>query len=1306
MKARSRLLPLLAISASIAAATTHQFWNVGGTGGDGIWGTGPGDKNWNLTPDGSVANTTWPDPSDHVAVFQDSFGGTVTVFDPVQAGGIRQTGADYTVNAGVITLVNDATSVRPSGHVQAGTLTINSVLAGTAGLAKTGPGTLRLASANTFTGTTAIDAGTLNLTGSLASTDVQIATGATLTDANGGLAPATVVTNAGTLNLSADDTITNYLSNGGSLTGSGTLTANTAELNKGSFVSGSLAAGDLKITGEVTLSGFASATTTTVQFGTLVLTGTLASPAVSILAGATLGDSSGGLAADAAITNAGTLSLGAPQTVASYTQNGTGRLIGGGQRLTTTQGATLNGGSVTASLWGDITSTGDVLITGPIGGGTLAVTGGLLTLNGVSTNPTVTIAANAGMLTSAGRLGIQANLTNAGTLTVTGRNTLRTYVQEAGGTLAGSAELVPNTATLNGGTIAGILSGGTITSTGDVLVSGAIDGRILNVTGGILNLTGTATLGVRASIAAGATLLDAGGGLDGDVVNAGTLAVNAADTIESYIQNGSGSLTGSGVLTVTGGAVLTGGTIAGALSGHLTSTGDVLVSGTLGGGPLNVTGGTLTLSGISNNPLVAIASGATVVDESGSLATEAVVTNAGELTISANDTITTYLSNGGVLSEATRRASGALAGRSSRSVVESWAAGNPSNAAAWLAALASSAGYSLTATDAFLNDGSLVSSNLIATTLTSNGAVTITGSATADRFNVASGTLTNTGVMIATSSLDLAGGSRLVAGGAQSYALLTTSGSGAGTWQGDLTNPATVAPGGVGGIGTLRVTGNFTNAPTGTLALDAGAGGSDGLAASGTATFGGTLALSQAGAPIPAFVPLTVVAAAAYAGNFTALTEDLDGAVWFNPVNGTITRILPPACGAAFGATRNQGAVWASLYDDVIDPGSANITLGADGLPVVTSGVASGANPDLLWALAASFTPAGLNAAVLNRLSPEVYTGLSDYAVQATRTHQRTALDAPALARVARPQPTDSKGGSKAATVANPGSVQWDLFGAIDHFNVNSDSSADLADYELDGTGFIAGVRGDLTDWLRLAWYAAVNEGTVTGPLVDADASGFSLGLLGELLLNERRGTRLTAGLSYGTHEFDGSRGSVVATAGGWQPGRAGFSNAESDAVELFIGIETVAWHTDRFRLIPAIGLRQAWSTMDSIAENAGGPGGPLALAVGGDSHSATLAEVSLLAEAALTDQLTLRGIAGFNAGFGDDPHALKATLSPGGRPFGVTADGLTGDAFFLGLGAEYLFTETIRVGLNYRADFRDDADVQQVVGLSSTFRF
>jgi hypothetical protein len=1085
--------------------------------------------------------------------------------------------------------------------------------------------------------------------------------------------------------------------------------------------------------------------------GVLNLTGTSTNTPVAIGALATLVDANGGLATTAALTNAGILTVNAANTIASLTNtagavNGTGTLTVTGPSLfnggtlaapLTVNGtgggtfanailagtfngtAALDGATVSGTLSGPTTSIGNTLVSGNIGGGLLAVTGGTLTLTGTSTNPTVTLAAGSGLVDQTGGLDASSVLTNAGTLTVNAADTITSLTNNAGtvngtGTLTVTGPTLFNggtlatpltvngtgggtftnallagtfngTAALDGATVSGTLSG-TTTSTGNTLVSGSIGGGSLNVTGGMLNLTGTSTNN-PVTIGTLATLVDANGGLatTAALTNAGILTVNSADTITS-LANNAGTVNGTGTLNVTGATIFTGGTlaapltingngggsftnatIAGVFNGDTISTGNTLVSGSIGGGSLNVAGGTLNLTGSSINNPVTIGALATLVDANGGLASSAAITNAGILTVNAADTIATYLSNGGSLT-----------------------------------------GPALLATTSTtLNTGSSVSGYLGAGTLTSNGAVAISGNATAASFSIASGVLTNTGTLAATSQLNITGGATLIAGGTQTYNLLTTSGAGAGTWQGNLNNPTTVAPGGAGATGTLAVTGQFSNAPGGTLKLDLGAGGHDLVTVGGTATFGGKLDLNQL-SPIAPFVPVQVVAAGSYSGNFTTLTENLDGAAWFNPGNGTVMTLALPTAGGStlYGTTANQTAVWVSLYDDVIDPAATNVTYTPGGGYTITSGIANAGNPDLLNALAASTVAGGLNTAVLDRLSPEVYGGFQDYAIQATRSHQRAALDAPSLGFIQAPR-NPHAAGSKDAQVAPPAANPWEYFAAVDYFDTATDSSPNGADYDLSGYGFIAGARTTLSERVRVGGYVAADSGKLDGTLIDADAAGWSLGLFAKALVHERTHTVVSGGLSYGSYSFDGTRGSLIATGGGWSPASASFSNVDSDALELFLGISSIMYQDHGFRLLPAAGLRYVSGTMDGFAETSGAAGSPIALVVDRDSYQHALAELSLRAEADVTATLTLDGLLGVSVGLGgDDPTGLNARFATGSRPFRATAAGLDDDAVFLGLGANWRIRDNFAMGLHWRADFREDADMENTVGLSTSIRF
>lgn len=951
MKNRSAPLPAticlwIASFCGIAHGITLQYWNASGTGGDGIWGTSPGEKNWNAVPGAPAGNIAWPDTMDDVAVFQDLIGGVVTLSDPLQAAGIIQNGANYSINAGVITLVTDSSAANPFINVEVGILTIDSVIAGNNGLIKDGGGTLLLTGSNTYDGSTRIRNGSLNLTGSLASSDVSISSGTILLNENGGLSDSAILTNAGTFTLNTDDTISSYISNGGTITaGPGTLFTSSAALNDGSTLHGQLNTGSLTSDGAVLLSGTATAGGILIQSGTLTLSGTLASDSV----------------------------------------------------------------------------------------------------------------------------------------------------------------------------------------------------------------------------------------------------------------------------------------------------------------------------GISDN--------ASLLNQNSGLSTSATLTNAGSLTLHVNDTVTNYISNGGILTTG----QGAL-----------------------------------TTTNATLNDGSIVAGRLKATTLTSTEFVQVHGSISSSVINITSGTLTNTGTLgIAATLLNLNQGATLVAAGSQRYAILTTSGPGTATWRGDLKNTTTIAPGSLGSIGILGIRGNFTQSSGGTLALDLSAKAHDMLDISGKARFEGSLVLNQLGTTaIASFVPVTVVSASSYAGNFTSFSENLEGAVWFNPGNGSVTRIDIPTGGPSFfGSTRNQTSTWIALYDDVIAPGITNIH-SVPGGHDISSGIADTGNPDLLWALSSSFTSSGLNAALLNRLSPEVYGGMSDYAMQATRSHQRSALSAPAL------DPREGLGGNpkdstKAGKLNAAKPVDWEFFAAMDYFSGGTDNSPNEADYDFDGAGVLAGARTRPWERTQIAAYFGLDSGTINGNLIDADAFGYNLGVTGEYLLDEKSRTRLRAAMSYGAYLFDGSRQSVSATSAGWAPGNADFENLDVDAFDVFIGVDGIAWKKDELTLIPSAGLRYAMTTMDAFNESTGGAAGaPIALNVQRDHHESLLLEFGLLAQFQVNAKVSLWAENGLNFGLLDDSRELTASFAKGSRKMRANVRGLDDDTFYLGFGALYQINDNISASIGYRADIRSDAEAQQEMRISSSWRF
>ena len=649
----------------LAASGQNLFWQAPvGVGGnrDGNWSTTA--SNWDPVA-GNPPSTAWPNLGTETANFSTVEGGTVTVIGVIQTNAIiAGSGGAFVISGGTLTFVNPAPTINV-GNSGSGTLTVASAISATGlTLAKTGAGFLAL-SGSINVATFNIQGGSVSLSGN-------------------NLVDTAAVINAGTLTVNAADSVTTYTQNGtGTLAGSAALTATGGATLNGGTVSGGLL-GDTTSTGAVLVSGTVGGGSLSITGGVLTLTGSSTNTPVNISAGASLLDSTGGLAAGANVINAGTLTVNAADSVTTYTQNGTTGTLAGSAALTATGGATLNGGTVSGSLLGDTTSTGAVLVSGTVGGGSLSITGGVLTLTGSSTNTPVNISAGASLLDSTGGLAAGANVINAGTLTVNAADSVTTYTQNGPtGTLAGSAALTATGgATLNGGTVSGSLLGNT-TSTGAVAISGTVGGGSLSVTSGVLTFSGSSTSN-PVNIAGGATLIDTGNLSDtAAVTNAGTLTINAAETIAS-LTNNNGTVNGTGPLGVTGATLFTGGTldaplvvngtgggtfngaliagtfngtntlngattVSGSVNGNTTSTGTVAISGTVGGGSLSITDGVLTLTGTSTNTQIDILDGAKFINKTGGLSNSAIVINDGTMTINKAETIAKLTNSGKIV---------------------------------------------------------------------------------------------------------------------------------------------------------------------------------------------------------------------------------------------------------------------------------------------------------------------------------------------------------------------------------------------------------------------------------------------------------------------------------------------------------------------------------------------------------------------------------------------------------------------------------------------------------------------------------
>jgi fibronectin-binding autotransporter adhesin len=223
VKIRIHSLFIVTIVLSVITAPTQAgilYWDGTSIDGDANGGNGTWDTlltNWDTLATGGV-DSLWPTSgTDNDAVFGGT-AGTVTIDAAgVTANDLTFDTANYVVSGGKLTL-NGAASNTITNSVDA---TINSEIAGTTGLIKTGAGILTLGGVNTYTGTTTISAGTLKLgTGaSLASTGALAFSGNSTFDLGGNSQ------SFNNLSLGGQGAYTGTVTNGSlSLTGAGNVT--------------------------------------------------------------------------------------------------------------------------------------------------------------------------------------------------------------------------------------------------------------------------------------------------------------------------------------------------------------------------------------------------------------------------------------------------------------------------------------------------------------------------------------------------------------------------------------------------------------------------------------------------------------------------------------------------------------------------------------------------------------------------------------------------------------------------------------------------------------------------------------------------------------------------------------------------------------------------------------------------------------------------------------------------------------------------------------------------------------------------
>lgn len=567
------------VNLAFSSAGALQYWNGAVTSPNGSVNGGAGTWNattTNWTNAGGNATAAWG--IDGFAIFQGT-AGTVSVSNAggtISANGLQFAVGGYTVGGETLTLTGGSPIIRVGDGTAGGsamTATVNTVLAGSSGLAKTDLGKLVLGGTNTYTGGTTLSGGTLQI-----ASDANLGGAGGLTLAGGTLAitgatsssRAITVSNAtaNTIDNSAAVTLSGVMTGGGSLTkiGAGQLTfSGSGGYSGGIFVNG----------GTFRLNGTLSQSTIQVQTGATVTgSGTLGGP-LYLFNNATLALQSGQTLTTGHLTfnqdSVITASLGAPSNTTLVQVNGDLNLNG---KLTVTSSGGFGPGLYRLMNYtGTLTDNTLDVVSAPAG-----TPAGALSVQ-------TSVAGQVNLVYDVGAFSFWNGSTTAADGTIHGGsgtwNTTATNWTNATGQFSGPWDGTLGVFAAPGGTV-------TIDNTGGAVGADSLQfaANGYTVGGGVLTLTGPSpTIRVGDGTAGGAAM---------------------TTTINSVIAGGSGlrktdlgTLVLTGANTFTGVLQVLGGTVQVGADANLGGAGQSVV---MNGGGLRVTGSFATSRNVGANP--------------------------------------------------------------------------------------------------------------------------------------------------------------------------------------------------------------------------------------------------------------------------------------------------------------------------------------------------------------------------------------------------------------------------------------------------------------------------------------------------------------------------------------------------------------------------------------------------------------------------------------------------------------------------------------------------------------------------------
>ena len=1147
--------------------------------------------------------------------------------------------------------------------------TLSGVISGAGALIKdTSSSTLTLTGANTYSGPTAVDAGTLQIGGA---------------GVLGGGSYGGGICDIGTLQYSssANQTLSGVISGPGALTkdtSSSTLTLTGANIYSGGTTIG---AGTLQIgnalalgTGTVTFAGNSTLEgnfTGTLSNNLDIISGVSATFGATggntlTLASANTMDFNGGPGTTVhfgSATDTGTVVL-APAGLVSSPTAGAASVDGGTLKIGNAEGSLpifdLQGGLTVGS--GATPATLDINGFLQTAWNLTGTSAGTITNSGTAATLTILNTANsafAGVIqdgtSGPGGMSLQVAGSGGATLTLTGANTYTgtTFIS------SGLTLQIAGAGGLGGGSYGGgIADNGTLqySSSAAQTLSGVISGG-----GALTKDTSSSTLTLTgANTYSGAT-----------TVNAGTLmggVANAFSAVSATTINSGGALDLGGFAQTINNVSLAGGALRdGSLTGAIGSTGGS-IDNIAGNSTLTTTKGVTTLTGANvfasiDNKATTINNGVTTDD----------LTNSGTYTNNATQNAN-VASNTGVITNSSgafwngdvkvgANTTGTITNQGTWTGAGNNAGGLIDNQAVWTGAIVNASGTFTnegSVSGGVTNGGTAANSGSIVGGLT-NRAGTFTNYAvgTLDTANVTGGVLVDLGTISGAAAI----GSGATIGGSGTIGSLNAQ------------TGSTVAPGLVSPYSTLKVNGAATFASGSTFVANVNAAGQN-----DRLNVGGALTVNGAGVQIAA-APGNFSAATAYTlitaqggltGAFSTLSTSSNLA-FLSPVltydaNDVYMRFRAIADFASVAQTPNQLAVANTLQP-----------LGF-------------ASP--LYSAVVTQTPAGAQQA-FNALSGEIHASAISAAIEDSRLPREAVLD-----RLASPYGALQTSGPGAfmatANVNAPGLAPvvqtWGQgFGSSGH--IGGDGNAASLNRWLDG--FVFGADATLDNQYRLGLATSYTHSDLSDP--DRASSGridsTSIGLYGG---TSQQALQLRGGGFYTFNHYN-TNSDVVFPGFGEADG----SGYDGDTLQAFgeagwrlalQGYGGESWFE------PFAGFLAMRVETDGFTES----GGDAALNGFAGSYGFGASTIGVRSEIAPLDGLPLiaRVMLGWRHVYGDvDPSARLAFASAPATPFTVFGAPIARDALAAELGVDWRVTQTVALGLYYSGQIGSGANDNAIKG-------